>query len=220
MVTIPDSLFVELMNGDISTNDIVNKARCSKSSVYSKKQDFLKRWNHDSGKLLCLNCTLHHRCGIDSKQGNRPLSSMARCTYKRFHKINELPTNAIIVHINGIMNDNRPSNLYMLPCKEIASSYIRYRAENGGNVHPHEYMKIRGNYLMETLFNNEWLYQKYVIEGLSMKDISSCFDLPLSTLSKTINRYKSPNNPDMKIIECRPKYKNGSSAKKIINNLL
>lgn len=218
MAIISDNLFIDLIYGDTTVKEIAKKVNCSKMSVYRKKSEFLKRWNYDEGNLVCLECDSKEGCSVHSTQGNRAISAISRCIYKKFHNLDSLPENAIIVHINGDNSDNRPSNLYMMACREIATSYILYKRHNKVEIHPHEYMKIRGNFLMETVFNPYWLYQKYVIEELSMRAISAIYGISTSTISHVLHRYESPNNPKMKIVECREKYKNGNDAYKIPNN--
>lgn len=219
MAIITDNLFIELMYNETTVKEIAKKTKCSRMSVYRKRNEFLKRWNYDEGNLVCINCKKTEKCSVHSTQGNRAVSSITRCIYKKFHNLNSLPENAIIVHVNGDKEDNRPSNLYMLPCREMATSFIVYKRRNNlESLHPHEYMKIRGNYLMETVFNPYWLYQKYIVEELSMKAIAAMYGMSPSTISRGLYRHTSPNNPKMKLIDCREKYKNGTDAYKIPDN--
>lgn len=218
MTVITDNLFINLMYGETTVKEIAKKVSCSKMSVYRKKNEFLKRWNYDEGNLVCIDCKCDEGCSVHSTQGRRALSAITRCIYKKFHNLKSLPKNSIIVHVNGDEHDNRPSNLYMLPCREIATSYMMYKRINKCNIHPHEYMKIRGNYLMETVFNVWWLYERYVVEELSMKAMAAIYGIPVSTISNVLNRYPSPNNPEIKIIECREKYKNAYDSYKVPNN--
>jgi len=56
------------------------------------------------------------------------------------------------------------------------------------------YRKRKGNFITKHIFEESWLYQKYIVENLSCSEIAKLKDCHLETVCRNLKKYRIPTN--------------------------
>jgi len=180
----------------LSSIEIAKRLNCSKSTV-------LKRLKDHNVEMRSSTDSIYYKA---RKAGPQKTITQGwiytNFGGKRFHRIvmecklgRELLSGETVHHINLNKTDNRVKNLFIFESNRQHMLYHGF-ISTYRYIHPRIYSKYVLSKLKKTILNYDWLYDKYIIENMSMNRISKiCFvsrDAVRSSLEGTGILYQKP----------------------------